>query len=66
MLKRERSVSLTVSEFEGAWHGGESSSSVYNWIDDEHGNSSLEGPRESSWMTDRSYFNASDEPLEWS
>jgi hypothetical protein len=64
-LERERSVSLTISEFKGVWHGGESSAFVYDWIDDAHGDSSPEGPRESNWMTDRSYFNASEEPLEW-
>jgi hypothetical protein len=65
--ERERSVSLTMSKFEyqGAWHGGESSTFVYDWIDDKHSDSSPEGPRESSWMTDRSYFDASEEPLEW-
>jgi hypothetical protein len=60
-----QAMSLTVSEFKGAWHGGESSSFIYNWIDDEHGDSDPEGPRESDWMTDRSYFDASDEPLKW-
>jgi hypothetical protein len=34
-LERERSVSLTVSEYEGAFHGGDSCF-VYNWIDDAH------------------------------
>jgi hypothetical protein len=37
--ERERSVSLTASEFEGAFHGG-SSAFVYDWIDDAHGDSS--------------------------
>jgi hypothetical protein len=48
--ERERSVSLTVSEFEGAFHGG-SSAFVYNWIDDAHSDSSPEGPREPDWLT---------------
>ena len=64
--ERARSVSLTVSEYEGAFHGG-SSAFVYNWIDDTHGHSSLEGPRESfveDWMTDRSYQDAAEEPIE--
>jgi hypothetical protein len=63
--ERERSVSLTVSKFEGAWHGGESNTFMYNWIDDDHGDSSPEGPRESNCMMDKSYFNASNEPLGW-
>jgi hypothetical protein len=29
-LERERSVSLTMSEFEGVWHGGKSSAFVYS------------------------------------
>ena len=62
--KRARSVSLTVSEYEGAFHGG-SLVFVYNWIDNAHGDSSLEGPRESieDWMTDRSYQDATEEPI---
>jgi hypothetical protein len=64
-LERGRSVSLTVSEYEGAFHGG-SSAFMYDWIDDAHGNSSLEGPRESvdDWLTDQSYMDASEEPIE--
>ena len=61
-----RSVSLTMSEYEGAFHGG-SSVFVYDWIDDAHGDSSLEGPRESfveDWMTDRLYQDAAEEPIE--
>ena len=63
--ERARSVSLTVSEYKGAFHGG-SSAFVYNWIDDGHGNSSPEGPRESieDWMMDRSYQDAAEEPIE--
>jgi hypothetical protein len=39
---------------------------VYNWIDDEHGDSDPEGPRESieDWMTDQSYQDADEEPIE--
>jgi hypothetical protein len=53
--ERERSVSLTVSKFEGAFHG-RSSAFVYDWINDEHGNSNPEGPWESidDWLTDQS------------
>ena len=62
--KRARSVSLTVSEYEGAFHGG-SLAVVYDWIDDAHGNSSPEGPRESieDWMMDQSYQDAAEEPI---
>ena len=64
--EQARSVSLTMSKFEGAFHGG-SSAFVYDWIDDTHGDSSPEGPRESfveDWMTDRSYQDATEEPIE--
>ena len=64
--ERARSLSLTVSKYEGAFHGG-SSAFVYDWIDDVHGDSSPEGPRESfveDWMTDRSYQDAAEEPIE--
>jgi hypothetical protein len=60
---RGRSVSLTVSEFEGVFHGGDSCF-IYDWIDNAHGNSSLEGPRESDWLTDQSYQDANKEPIE--
>jgi hypothetical protein len=39
--ERDRSVSLTISEFKGAFHGG-SSAFVYDWIDDAHGDSDPE------------------------
>jgi hypothetical protein len=63
--KRERSVSLTVSEFEGVFHGG-SLAFVYDWINDEHGDSSPEGPRESidDWLTNQSYMDANKELIE--
>jgi hypothetical protein len=63
--ERDRSVSLTVSEFEGAFHRG-SSAFVYNWIDNAHGDSSLEGPRESidDWLTDQSYMDANEDSTE--
>ena len=62
--ERSRSVSVTVSEYEGAFHGG-SSAFVYDWIDNAHGDGSPEGPRESieDWMTDRSYQDATEEPI---
>jgi hypothetical protein len=37
---------------------------VYNWIDDAYGNSSPEGPREPNWLTDQSYMDANEEPIE--
>ena len=43
-LERAWSVSVTISKYEGAFHGG-SLAFIYNWIDDTHGDSSLEGPR---------------------
>ena len=54
--ERAHSVSLTISEYKGVFHRG-SSAFMYDWIDDAHGDSSLEGPRESfveDWMMDRS------------
>jgi hypothetical protein len=41
-----RAGSLTVSDYKGAFHQGDTCF-VYNWIDDEHGDSDPEGPRES-------------------
>jgi hypothetical protein len=63
--ERECSVSLTISEYKGVFHGGDSCF-VYDWIDDTHSNSSPEGPRESidNWLTDQSYMDASKEPIE--
>jgi hypothetical protein len=62
---RGRAGSLTVSDYEGALHQGDTCF-VYNWIDDEHGDSDPEGPRESieDWMTDQSYQDADEEPIE--
>ena len=61
-LERSHLVSVTVSEYEGVFHGG-SSAFVYNWIDDAHGDSSPEGLRDSieDWMMDRSYQDAAEE-----
>ena len=63
--ERERSVSLTISEFESAFHGG-SSAFVYDWIDDAHGDSDPEGPGESidDWLTDQSYMDANEDSTE--
>ena len=64
-LERGCSVSLTISEYKGAFHGG-SSAFMYDWIDNAHGDSELEDPRESSedWMSDQSYMDANEEPIE--
>jgi hypothetical protein len=64
-LERERLVRLTISEYEGVFHGG-GTAFVYNWIDDAHGDSSPEGPRESvdDWLTDHSYMDTSKKPIE--
>ena len=64
-LERARSVSVTISEYKGVFHGG-SSAFMYNWIDDAHGDSNLEDPRESveDWLTDLSYMDTSEEPIE--
>jgi hypothetical protein len=61
----DRAVSLTISEYESAFHGG-SSAFVYDWIDDAHGDSDPEGPGESveDWLTDRSYMDASEDPID--
>jgi hypothetical protein len=61
--ERGQSVSLTISEFEGAFHGG-SSCFVYNWINDEHSNSSPEGLKETECLTNQSYQDANEEPIE--
>jgi hypothetical protein len=61
-FEREQSVSLTVSEYEGAFHGGDSCF-VYNWIVNEHGTSSLERLKETEWLTNQSYQDAGEEPI---
>jgi hypothetical protein len=62
-LERGQLVSLTISEYKGVFHGG-GSCFVYDWIDDAHGDSSPEGPRESNWLTNQSYMDASEKPIE--
>jgi hypothetical protein len=62
--KKERSPSLTISEYVAAFHQGEDSAFVYNWIDDDHGDSRSDlDVKETEWLTDQSYFDA-DEFLE--
>jgi hypothetical protein len=62
--ERGRSTSLTVLEFEGVFHQGDACF-MYDWIDDAHGDSDPEGPRESieDWMTNWYYQDASEEPI---
>jgi hypothetical protein len=56
--------SLTVSKYEGEFHSGEDSAFVYNWIDNEHGDSWLDhNMKELEWLTDQSYMDASEEPI---
>jgi hypothetical protein len=53
--------SLTVSEYEGAFHNGDSAF-IHNWIDNETRDShSQANIKESERFTDRSYFNANKE-----
>ena len=63
-LEKACSVSVTISEYKGAFHGG-SSAFIYDWIDDAHGNSNPEDPRESieDWLMDWSYMDANEEPI---
>ena len=39
---------------------------MYDWIDNAHGDSEPEDPRESleDWITDQSYMDANEEPIE--
>jgi hypothetical protein len=61
--ERARSVSLTVSEFAGVFHQGKDSAFIYNWIDDNHGDSRSDlDIKETEWLTDQLYFDASEEP----
>ena len=64
--ERAHSVSMTVSKYEGAFHGG-SLAFIYDWIDHAHGDSEPEDPRESieDWMMDRSFQDTNEEPVEW-
>ena len=60
--EREWLVSLTISEFKSAFPG-ESSTFVYDWIDNVHGDSDPEGPRDSvdDWLTDQSYMDTNED-----
>ena len=57
--ERACSQSLTVSEYSGAFHGGEDHCFIYDWTDDEHRDSfSDQDIKECRWLTDRSYQDA--------
>ena len=59
--EKARSPSLTISKYMSAFHHGEDSAFVYNWIDDNHGDSfSDQDVKESKWLTDQSYMDAND------
>jgi hypothetical protein len=61
--ERAQSPSLTVSQYEGAFHNGDSAF-VYNWIDDKHGdNWSDQDVKGTEWLTDQSYQDTSEEPI---
>jgi hypothetical protein len=61
--EKERSPSLTISEYALAFHQGEDSAFVYNWINDKHGNSRSDlDIKETEWLTDQSYFDAEELP----
>jgi hypothetical protein len=58
------SPSLTVSEYATAFHQGEDSAFVYNWTDDDHGDSQSDlDVKETEWLMDQLYFNAEELPL---
>ena len=62
--KMAQSTSLTISEFEGAFHDGDRAF-VYNWIDDEHGDSWLDQDvKDMEWLADQLYQDANEEPIE--
>ena len=62
--EKARSPSLTISEYATAFHQGEDNAFIYNWIDDEHGDSQsdIEDAKDMEWLTDWSYFDAEEVP----
>jgi hypothetical protein len=63
--ERAQSVSLTMYEFAGVFHHDEDSAFVYNWINDEHGDSWSDWDvKDMEWLTDQSYQDTSEEPIE--
>ena len=62
--EKARSPSLMVSEYATAFHQGEDSAFVYDWINDNHGDSQLDlDVKETEWLMDQSYFDAEELPL---
>jgi hypothetical protein len=62
--EKAQSPSLTISEYEGVFHGGEDSTFVYDWINDKHGDSwSDRDVKETEWLTDQSYQDMSEGPI---
>ena len=62
--KRVMSQSLTISKYTGAFRGGEDSCFAFSWIDDKHGDSfSNQDIKESKWLTDRSFVDATEGDL---
>jgi hypothetical protein len=52
-------ISLTISKYSGAFHGESDSCFIYDWIDDNHRDSSSDQDiKENEWLTDRSYQDA--------
>jgi hypothetical protein len=61
--KKARSHSLTVSKYVTVFHQGEDSVFVYDWINDEHGDSRSDlDVKETEWLTNQSYFDAEEVP----
>jgi hypothetical protein len=47
---------------DSAFHNGDSCF-MYDWINNEHGDSSPEGLKETEWLTNQLYWDASKEPI---
>jgi hypothetical protein len=62
-VEKAQSPSLTISEHEGAFYDGDSAF-IYNWIDDEHGDSWSDWDvKETEWLTDQLYQDASEKHI---
>ena len=60
-IEKAQSPSLTMSKYADLFHEGDSAF-VYNWIDDETGDSNLQvDMKESEWLSNRSYFDVNEE-----
>jgi hypothetical protein len=61
--EKEQSPSLTISEYATVFHQGEDSAFMYNWIDDNHGDSqSGLDLKETEWLTNQLYFDVEELP----